>query len=309
MDGKRQFERWRRPSDANNARRRSASASWNVGQRSKPSSRLSSRPAWRLRPTRTSWKCFYRSQAAGRDMDWLALVASLSPPVPTTFDHELRAREQMQISPQQGDSNAVIERARQQDDQEFQEACAHMRKRLRMREGEEFGSTDSRWRRKAYTEALVELNRLRRSRILVRRFASLFTVAVSGVPAQGKRSTGYSVGGQDSHSDRESICQADAECPLSREFTRLRLRLRAASGARGVRLVPTGTLLVQHQQMKSIRVPARRRAAGSFGCDSRAAWRAWTSTGLTLRMRWRTSFTRGISRRHAHPAHSKPSPR
>jgi hypothetical protein len=96
----------------------------------------------------------------GETWDWIALAASLSPlPPQRNSHHELRARQQLEVSTQQEDQSAVIERARLLDEQEFQDA--HGRYAQDKAAWEKMTGLARRilaGEHKAYIEALVELN-------------------------------------------------------------------------------------------------------------------------------------------------------
>jgi len=95
----------------------------------------------------------------GEFWDWPALATVFAPPCPLKYPHhEMRERQRIAVSPQTAEKEAVIERARERDELEYQDAL----RRFTAEKSEWERMTDMARRiltgeHKAYIEALVQL--------------------------------------------------------------------------------------------------------------------------------------------------------
>jgi len=152
--------------------------------------------------------------------------------------HEMRERQRIAVSPQTAEKEAVIERARERDELEYQDAL----RRFTAEKSEWERMTDMARRiltgeHKAYIEALVQLGAFDESLTSARQYSSQSTAGhcwSACLQSTGDRPFHW----RSSLSQRLERCrQGNAQASIPRDLSGLRVRLCAACGARGVGLV------------------------------------------------------------------------
>ena len=234
-----------------NVNRNADCVNWNIRRKNKQSCRRLNKRGWKLRPLMGSLKCFCPfTKSKVKHGIGHRIAAALPPPSPQRSSrHEQKGKQRVTVLPaqQRQTSQFLIEEARLQDDQEFQRATQAYSEQ--MAEWEKLKNLALRilaGEHKAYTEALVELNPFAEMSDLGSAIHfTVHTAKLAECVLKINGTAGDSRRGQDTHGERKSFRQANAQRTLSRNLSGyICLAVCCVWHEKFLRMLPVDALLV-----------------------------------------------------------------